>query len=81
MSNAFNIVNIHTLTHKLHQTNIPHTILKSISNYIKGLEAYTTFRNKTSTPRQFKTGVPHDGFLSPILFNIYTSDTPILVSQ
>ena len=49
MSKAFDTVNIHALTHKLHQTNIPHIIIKYIANYIKGRKAYTTFRNKTST--------------------------------
>ena len=73
---AFDTVNIHTLTHKLHQINIPQTIIKYIANYIKRRKAYTTFRNKTSTQRQFKNGVPQGGVLSPTLFNIYTSDTP-----
>ena len=76
MIKAFDTVNIHTLTHKLHQTNIPHAIIKYIANYIKGRKAYTTFRNKTSTQRQFKNGVPQGGVLLPTLFNIYTSDTP-----
>ena len=26
--------------------------------------------------RQFKTGIPHGGILSPTLFNIYTADLP-----
>ena len=47
-----------------------------VENYIKGRKAYTTFRNKTSTQRQFKDGVPQSGVLSPTLFNIYTSDSP-----
>ena len=36
MSKAFDTVNIHTLIDKLTQTNIPHTILRYIANYIKG---------------------------------------------
>ena len=39
MNKAIDTVNIHTLTHKLHQTNIPHTIIKYIANYIKGRKA------------------------------------------
>ena len=76
MSKTFDRVNIHMLTHKLHQSNIPHTIIKYMANYIKGRKAYTTFRNKTSTHRQFKNGVPQGGVLSPTLFNIYTSNIP-----
>ena len=45
-SKTFDTVNIHTLTHKLQQTNIPHTIIKYIANYIKGRKAYTTFKKK-----------------------------------
>ena len=59
MSKAFDTINIHTLIRKLLQTNIPGTIMKFIANYIKGRNAYTTYRNHTSKQRQFKTGVPH----------------------
>ena len=74
MSNAFDIINIHTLIRKLLQTNIPGTIIKFIANYIKGRKAYTTYRNHTSSERQFKTGVPQGGVLSPTLFNIYMQE-------
>ena len=76
MSKAFDTINIHTLIRKLLQTNIPGTIIKFIANYIKGRKAYATYRNRTSKQRQFKTGVPQGGVLSPTLLNIYTSDLP-----
>ena len=71
MSKAFDTVNIHTLTKKLLDTQIPPILIKFIANYIKGRKAFTTYNNKTSTQRQFKTGVPQLGVLSPTLFNIY----------
>ena len=43
-------------------------------NYIKGHTSYIIYRNYTSMKRQFKTGVPQGGILSPTLFNIYTAD-------
>ena len=36
----------------------------------------TQHRNHTSSQRQFKTGVPQVGVLSPTLFNIYAADIP-----
>ena len=76
MSKAFDTINIHTLIRKLLHTKIPVTIIKFIANYIKGRKAYTTYRNHTSSQRQFKTGVPQGGVLSPTLFNIYSADIP-----
>ena len=78
MIKAFDTINIHTLIRKLLQTNIPGTIIKYIANYIKGRKAYTTYIIHTSKQRQFKTGVPQGGVLSPTLFNICTSDLPPL---
>ena len=72
----FTTINIHTLIRKLLQTNIPGTIIKFIANYITGRKAYTTYRNHTYRQRQFKTGVPQGGILSPTLFNSYISDLP-----
>ena len=76
MSKAFDTINIYTLIRKLLQTNIRGTIIKLIANYIKGRKAYTAYINHTSSQRQFKTGVPQGGVLSPTLFNIYTTNIP-----
>ena len=76
MTKAFDTINIHTLIRKLLQTNIPGTINTLITNYIKGRKVYTTYRNHTSSQRQFKTGVPQGGVISPTLFNIYTTYIP-----
>ena len=76
MSKGFVTINIHTLIRKLLQTNILGIIIKFITNYIKGRKAYTTYRNHTSSQRQFKPGIPQGGVLSPTLFKIYTTDIP-----
>ena len=77
MSKAFDTVNIHKLLHKLAQTTIPNTILKFISNYITGRQAYTQYTGTNSKYKKIKTGVPQGGVLSPTLFNIYTADIPL----
>ena len=78
MSKAFDTINIHTLFRKLLQTRIPGTIIKFIENYTKGRKVYTTYRNHKFPQRQFKTGVPQGGVLSPTLFNSYSADIPPL---
>ena len=50
--------------------------MKFIENYVNRRKAYTTYRNHTAIQRQFKTGVPQGGVLSPRLFNIYTAVLP-----
>ena len=76
MRKAFDTINIHTLIRKLLQSNFLWTIITFIAKYIKGCKAYTPYRSHTSRQRQFKTGVPQGGVLSPTLFNIVTSDLP-----
>ena len=74
MSNALDTVNVHTLTTTPNKHSTHHYQIHR--NYIKCRKAYTTFRDKTSTQRQFKNCVPQGSVLSPTLFNIHTSDTP-----
>ena len=76
MSKAFDTVNLYTLIRKINNNNIPNTVKKFTANYIRGRSCYTKYNNTTSKQKQFKTGVPQGGVLSPTLFNIYTSDIP-----
>ena len=71
---VFDTINIHTLIKKRLHPKIPCTTIKLFANYIKGRKAYTPYINHTFSQRQFKTGVPQGGVLSPTLFNIYTAD-------
>ena len=76
MSKAFDTVNHHTLLNKIVQTNIPPLIIKFLSNYLRGRQAFTEYNSTRSKTRHIRTGVPQGGVLSPTLFNIYTSDIP-----
>jgi hypothetical protein len=76
MSKAFDTVNHYLLLKKLLNTETPPTIIKFISNYLKGRKSFTLFSNHKSNKRIIRTGVPQGGVLSPILFNLYLSDLP-----
>ena len=70
MNKAFDTINLHTLIRNLLQSYIPGTNIWFIANYTKGRKAYTIYSNHTSRQRQFKTGFPQSGVISPTLFNM-----------
>ena len=73
MSKVFDTINIHTLIRKLLQTNISDTSIE-IANYVKGCKANTTYRNHTSSQRQFKL-VFHKGVSFHQHYSTYTLQT------
>ena len=76
MSKAFYTVNIHILIERLLQSNISPTIITVHCKVYQKTQSLHNIQNHTSTTLQFKTGAPQGGILSPILFNLYTSDIP-----
>ena len=74
MTKAFDMVNIHQLIHKTHNTHIPTTIVKFLANYIKGRRQYTSYNNQTSKHTNIKARVPQGGTYHS-LYSTYTSQT------
>jgi len=76
LSKAFDTVNIHSLMNKLHQTMVPNTIIKFISNYIKEkilrisktLLEVSTIQNRDT---------PGRSAIANTFQFIYTSDLPL----
>ena len=77
ISKGFDTINIHTLIRKLLQTRIKGTTIKLIANYSKGRNSFTTYRNHTSSQRQFKTGVipPPRTLVQVMVYADYTTIT------
>ena len=74
MTKAFDMVNIHQLIHKIHNTHIPTTKIKFLANYLKGCRRYTSYNNHTSKHTNIKAGVPQGASYHP-LSSTYTSQT------
>ena len=55
---------------------MPLAITRSLSCYLRGRPATTSFRGTKSSTRIPRTGVPQDSKLSPSLFNYYIADMP-----
>lgn len=74
LSKAFDNVNINHLINILHNKNIPEGIIRWIYEYLKDRKAQIILNDGTEINKPTNKGLPQGCPLSPILFNIYTSD-------
>jgi hypothetical protein len=77
MSKAFDMVNHAKLLKDLNRSSLPPHIKRWMNCYLHGRQSKVSFRDKTSTTRNVKTGVPQGAVTSPILFNFYLCNLPL----
>ena len=65
-----------SLVELVHDTPLPRSLVRWLSNYLNGRQAATSFREHTSPHRIIHCGVPQGSVLSPTLFNFYVHDAP-----
>lgn len=75
---AFDSVWHDNLITKLHAIQLPLYLLKTLQSYLTNRQFYVTIDSTNSEVHDIPAGVPQGSLLSPILFNIYTSDLPEL---
>lgn len=79
LSAAYDTVNHRLLLQKVlqHKDN---KLVKLIESLLQNRRFYVSLDGKKSHWRSQKNGLPQGSVLSPLLFNIYTNDQPILLS-
>ncbi|CAJ0590132.1 unnamed protein product [Cylicocyclus nassatus] len=80
LSKAFDRVDIHKLIEKLYSVGIRGGMLKWLTSYLTERTLSVRVNSAISSIFSATSGVPQGGVLSPILFNIYTSELPGLLS-
>ena len=75
LTKAFDSVNHCTLINLIN-TAAPAYLSRWLSNYLKGRQSKTLFRNTLSQSRLIHAGVPQGSVISPALFNAYVSNIP-----
>lgn len=70
---AFDNVNIESLIHILHEVGLPSKTLKWILDFLYNRTLFVKFNNKLHGPKTSNKGTMQGATLSPLLYNLYTS--------
>lgn len=70
---AFDNVNIESLIHVLHSLGLPNKTLKWILNFLCNRTLFVKFNNILHGPKLVNKGTMQGATLSPLLYNLYTS--------
>lgn len=73
---AYDRVWHNALLHKMIANNFPRYLVRIIASFLKNRNFQVSVSNKKSTVKNAKYGLPQGAVLSPILYNIFTSDVP-----
>ena len=76
LSKAFDMVSLEKLLKQLNETSLPGSVKRWIKCYLTGRQSKVHFRNKLSSSRNVRTGVPQGAVTSPLLFSFYLSKIP-----
>ena len=73
---AFDMVNHDKLLKGLNDSDLPPHLKRWLNCYLRGRQSKVQFRNKLSTSRNVRTGVPQGAVTSPLLFCFYLANIP-----
>ena len=76
LSKAFDMVNLNKLLSDLQSSDLPPSLTRWFSCYLRGRQSRVMFRNRRSGSRNIRAGVPQGAVTSPILFNFYLTQLP-----
>lgn len=80
-SKAFDVINHELLIAKLHYFHIHPAVLAWFTNYLSGRSQIVKIDDVLSTDLTISKGVPQGSILGPLLFIIYTSDLPNILTS
>jgi hypothetical protein len=78
ISKAFESVDTTLLLKQISTSDLHHNLVRWLFSYLRGRTAACIYQGAQSKLRTIHVGVPQGSFLSPCLFNFFTSDFPVV---